>query len=137
MGTYMNVKLKGTSENHIKHCNEEIRALGFKSEVYEGIPYGPFVTREQLIEDARFMNEDPEGLKQCPHFKRPITWNFLEENFIWFRLGFFQCKLSGGTEEEELKQCLIVAKWISKNKNLIDLSKSSNYTSNFIKTYLP
>lgn len=133
----MNVQLKGTSETHIKHCNEEIRALGYKSETYNGVTYGPFVTREQLEEDAYFMNTDPEGLKQCTHFKRPITWDFLEKNFIWFRLGFFQCKLSGGSTEEEIKECLIVAKWISKNKNLIDLEKSENYTSAFIKSYLP
>jgi hypothetical protein len=134
MGTYMYCQLKNTSESHIKDCNEQLRKLGFESKVFNGILYGAFVTREQLDEDSRFMNKDPEGLKQCPHFKRPITHVFLQE-FFWNRIGLCCIKLSS-SEESELRQALIVAKWANKNNELINHKESNHYKPSEVKYYL-
>lgn len=135
MGTYMYCQLKGTSDHHIEQCNNELEKLGFKTEIYEGIKYGAFTTHKRLEEDARFMNEDPEGLKQCPHFERPITPELLQQ-FFWNKIGRFCTKLSGGRSNEELNQALIVAKWAAKNKLLVDQIESSNHTPGIVKSYL-
>lgn len=136
MGTHMTVKLRNTSEKNIKSCNKQIRKMGFKSEVFEGIPYGPFVTNEQLEEDARFMSEDPEGLRQCPGTKRPITPETIEGMAFWLKRGQFYLKLSGGTANEELEQALFVAKWAELNPDKINTEESNNFTVEKVSSYL-
>jgi hypothetical protein len=135
MGTYMYCQLKNTEESHIKECNKEVEKLGFKPINYEGISYGPFLTTEALEQDARFLNEDPEGLKQVTHFKRPISIEFLQ-TFFWNKIGLYCIKLSGGSPKENLLQALIVAKWAAKNKHLIDQEKSSHHTPQIVRSYI-
>lgn len=134
MGTHMTVLLKNTSEKNIKSCNKQVREMGFKSEIFEGIPYGPFVTQEQLEEDARFMNEDPEGLLQNPHQPRPITPEYLTQYF-WLKKGQFYCKLSGANNEE-LEQALIVAQWAELNPSEINKKDSDYYSPAKVKSYI-
>jgi len=131
----MKAVLKDTEEQNILDVNAEIIGRGYVPEIYCGVTYGPFVTREQLTEDARFMNEDPEGLKQCPHFKRPITPEFLSHNFCWLKLGHFQIKLSGG-HDEHVKTAMIIAEWIRENYNRINMRESNNYKVNFVLSYI-
>lgn len=92
MGTYMNCQLKDISEENIKSVNDELTEAGYPTETYGDIKYGAFTTREQLEEDARWMNNDPEGLAQNTHFKRPITVSFLSK-FCWNNIGMYQIKL--------------------------------------------
>ncbi len=139
MGTYMKVVLRDTREENIKKVNSQIIEAGYKPEIYEGITYGPFVTMEQLREDARFMNEDPEGLKQCPHFKRPITPEFLSTNFFWLTLGHFHTKLSGSdrSDIEIFYNLLEVARWVRDNYDMIDIKESNNFWVAFVIKYCP
>lgn len=135
MGTYMHVVLKNTGEENIKQVNSEIIVKGYEPEIYCGVTYGPFVTMEQLIEDARYMNEDPEGLKQCPHFERPIQPMYLSRNFPWLRLGGCQIKLSGGSDDLA-KTAMIIAEWIRENHDRINMRESDNYRTSFVLSYL-
>ena len=135
MGTYMMVVLKDTNEEHIKKVNSEINAMGYEPETFEGIEYGAFVTMAQLTEDARYMNEDPEGLTQCPHFKRPVKPMYLSNNFPWLQLGCVQIKLSA-SEKEQLEIAMIIAEWVRNNNDLIDRRASDNYRVSFVLTYL-
>ena len=80
------------------------------------------------------MNEDPEGLKQSPWQKRPITYEWLE-SFNWNNLGTYQVKLSASSEETIL-QALIIARWAYKNQDKIMQRKSDNYDISFVKSYL-
>lgn len=134
MGTYFKVKLKDKSEANIKSINSDLEKLGYETPTFNNVKYGAFTTREQLKEDARFMNEDKEGLKQSPHLKRPITPDFLEQ-FIWNNIGYCQLKLSGG-ENGTVKLALVVANWINDNKNKIDFKNSDYYQRGFVKSYL-
>ena len=138
MGTYFEVQLKNTSEKNIKGINEELKQLGYIGETYNGIYYGAFNTLETLKEDVRFMNNDPEGLKQAPDFKRPITLKLLQSLAFWKKIGFCQYKLSGGIEEhpEEVHNLHIIAKYIQANPEVINTKKSSNYDMQTVMYYI-
>lgn len=135
MGTYMTCQLKGTTDSHIKQCNEELEKLGFPTNTYNGVKYGAFVTLEQLTEDARFMSEDPQGLKQCSHMRRPVQPVDLEKNFFWFKRGQFCQKLSSSSTDE-LKNAMIVAKWAARHKLMVDQSGSDHFDRTTIKQYM-
>ena len=100
MGTYLRIKLKSKKDDFIKMANESLQGAGYPNETINGIDYGFFPTLEQLREDARFMNEEPEGLKQAPHFERPITPEFLQ-TFFWNVLGEGTIKVSGCDDEQQ------------------------------------
>lgn len=134
MGTYLNIQLKNTTEENILDINADLELIGYPTERFNGIPYGAFVTRERLEEDAHYMNTDPEGLEQCPHFERPITPKLLE-SFIWNRIGFHQTKLSC-METEEVKRVTILRDWIENNLDKIDKDKSDGYERHIIDEYL-
>jgi len=134
MGTYLNLMLKNKAESNIQKVNRELNKMGFISHCYNNINYGAFVTREQLNEDARYMNEDAEGLKQSPHFKRPITPSFLS-SFIWLRIGFHQTKLSGGLSPEEEHNAIILSQWAEENIQEIDMDESKNFQTSVVISY--
>jgi hypothetical protein len=79
-----------------------------------------------LEEDARFMNEDAEGLNQATHWKRPITIDKLQELF-WNEIGCGVIKISGCNDEQQ-KLVDIVRSWINSDhgKKFIDFQKSNN-----------
>lgn len=134
MGTYCKIVLKDKSEENIKKVNEELTKRNFPTEYYNGIPYGAFNTREQINEDVRFMNEDEEGLKQMTHWKRPITFETLDQ-FFWNKIGHFHIKLSGG-HIENVKMARIVSLWAFVNQSKIDLEESDNWEPVFVSNYL-
>ncbi len=135
MGTYMNVVLKDNSEDNIQRCNAEIKAMGYETVMVEGVEFGAFVTMAQLTEDARYMNEDPEGLKDWPHQPRPLKPMTLSNNFPWMKLGGCQIKLSSA-EVEVLRDALFIAEWIRVNNEMINPRESSNYRVSFVQTYI-
>jgi len=135
MGTYCYLHLKDKSEPNIKRVNRLLDRYGiWPVEVHNDVDYGAFTTREQLKEDARYMNEDPEGLKQAPGMQRPISFRELESLF-WNGIGTCVIKLSGGTEDDVLKKLVNVTYYCSDNK-LIDTKLSRDYTPKAIKEYL-
>lgn len=134
MGTYTTIVLKNKTDAHIKQVNGELEKLGYKSEVYNHVNYGAFISNEQLKEDVRFMNEDEEGLKQCPHMKRPLSVNTVNQ-FSWMTLGHYVTKLSS-SGIEDLKQTLIVSKWAIEHLAEIEITESKNYTPEKIRVYL-
>lgn len=90
-----------------------------------------------LQEEADYLNTDPEGLLQLPHFSRPITVSTLANNFLWFRMGEFTCNLSGSPTVVEATDAVAVCKWIIKTKrDYIDTSRSENFSRNIVATYL-
>lgn len=135
MGTYTNLALKDRSEKNILRVNAQLDKLGiWEQEVHNSVPYGAFTSRQQLREDARFMNEDPEGLKQCSHQPRPITANWLE-SFFWNKTGFLVVKLSGGTETDILLRLYSVTAYCLEN-NLIDEKESEYFRLEDIREYI-
>jgi hypothetical protein len=96
-----------------------------------------FIHEKFLQEEANYMNTDPEGLLQLPHFPRPITVSTLASNFFWFRIGEFTYKLSGSPTAVEARDAVAVCKWIIKTKrDYIDTSRSENFSRNIVATYL-
>jgi hypothetical protein len=134
MGTYIYAQLKDTSEENILKQNKILHKLGVETKEFNGVLYGAFVSRTQLEEDARYMNEESEGLKQAPHWQRPITVKMLERVF-WNKIGLFCTKLSGGSTEEELSKALIVALYIRHNRSLFNIKACSNHTVTKVKEY--
>ena len=132
MGTYLTVVLKDKTEEHIKQVNQILEMRGFETEIHEGVKYGAFTTQEQLEEDVRFMNEEPEGLKQAPGMERPITAKDLGQIF-WMKIGHCVFKLSGG---EPPAEALIVANWAKDHKPLINTKESTNYGIAKVKSYI-
>ena len=140
MGTYFELQLKQPTERNIKIANKLLESKGYIGQTANGVYYGAFVTREQLKEDARFMNEDPEGLKQCPHIERPITAKFLEGFVKWNTPGFCQYKLSYMGEDEErittINNIRILSDFAEGYPELIDTKKSDNYDKETVSEYI-
>jgi len=101
MGAYLRVLLKDKSEKNINTANNLLKKLGVEMENHNGVLYGLFTSQAMMEEDARFMNEDAEGLKQMPHWQRPVTVEMLSNSF--YEIGAFIIKISGGTNEWEGK----------------------------------
>ena len=120
MGTYIKIRLKNKTEKNIEKANSLLEKLGFEFEKYEGVRYGLFVTQKMLEEDSRFMNEDEEGKKQCTHFSRPITPEFLERNFFWNEKG---CAMVKYPDEKIVKLKSFV---YGIGKELVDFENSEN-----------
>ena len=126
MGTYIYARLKDKSEESIKKANKSIRRKGYPTETYNGVVYGFFVSKERLEEDARFMNEDPEGLQQAAHWPRPITIEQLQQLF-WNEVGCGVIKISGCNEDDQ-KVVNTVRSWLRTKtaKQMLDFETSEN-----------
>ena len=124
MGTYTKLRLKNTANNFIKTANESLKKYGAKYEVFNNVEYGYFRTDEMIKEDCRFMNEDPEGLKQVPDKKRPITPDYFNSVF-WMERGAFIIKISC-VDSEEIKQIKIIQNWINSGDAMKFLSQKKS-----------
>ena len=126
MGTYIYARLKDKSESAIDAANKSILRKGYPTETHNNVLYGFFTSRAQLEEDARFMNEDPEGLKQAPHWKRPITVDDLSSLF-WNEIGCGVIKISG-CDDQRQRIVDIVRSWLRTKtaKQILDLENSDN-----------
>jgi len=131
MGTYCKIALKDSvQESQIELINQELETKGYLVDVHNGISYGAFFTQKMIQKDLRYMNEDPEGLKQVPHWTRPITAECLQENCFWIRHRQFCTKF--GSQDDERK-ILLVANWAACNKELIGDERSDNWTEQALK----
>ena len=133
MGTYATLFVKDKTDTSIIAINKRLASLGYPTETFEGVLYGAFVSKSQLIEDVRFMNEDPEGLKQQPQVKRPITVKFLT-SFFWNQVGSFCRKISASTDQEK-RQWAIVFRYAHENPNLFDWKRSENCSKAMLRQY--
>ncbi|WP_199119909.1 hypothetical protein [Pedobacter sp. ASV28] len=133
MGTYMTVVLRENLryDAFAKLVNKKlVVSYGAKNDLN-------FNTWEYLQREADFMNADPEGLGQLPHFKRPITKETLHNNFFWLRVGEFSFKLSGTSNPIEALDAIAVCKWIMATKaSYIDKKMSFNYNKRKVASYL-
>ncbi|WP_345201516.1 hypothetical protein [Chryseobacterium ginsengisoli] len=90
-----------------------------------------------LQKDADYMNNDPDGLKEVPDWKRPITATKLSKNFFWLTHGEFSFKLSGCPTLEEAREAIAVCKWLIETNNyFIEAEKSDNYDKETVAEYL-
>ncbi len=127
MGTYTKIILK--DKKHAKKVNKILKEeYGLIYETFNGVEYGYFVTQEMENEDIRYMNEDEEGLKQMPHFKRPInkkTYRSLTK--YWKEVGSFIVKINSPIIEE-LQEIEILQKFLNTEcaKGYINYNKSKN-----------
>jgi hypothetical protein len=126
MGTYIKARLIKKDEGTIKKANESIRKAGYPTEYYEGVEYGFFISKARLKEDARFMNEDEEGLKQQSQQPRPITMKWLT-SFFWNEIGAGIIKITGCGEDDQ-RTVDVVQKWLLTDdaKQFIDFEASEN-----------
>ena len=125
MGTYCKLSLIDKSDTFIKNVNKELHDKGIDRIIYyNDIPYGAFTTHEMLEEDARYMNEDPEGLKQSPDSKRPITVKWLSQ-FFWNEIGTYHLKISAAYAHE-LKKIIAIRNYCRDN-NYLDQKLSENH----------
>ena len=96
-----------------------------------------FISDAFLKDEAEFFNSDPEGMKQIPDFKRPLTPEILTKTFIWYQPGFFQLKISGCVDPTRAINAVAVCNWIKKSQlRYIDTEKSSNYQARILHQYL-
>lgn len=124
MGTYTKIILKNQDEKEILRINREILSLGYRDELRRG----PFYAMKHCRADAKFMNTDPEGLKQMEHLQRPITpKKILGLGMFWIAIGLFCVKISCLNEEEK-HNLRIVMQWAWRNEEKID-RVNSNYWS--------
>jgi len=132
MGKYMSVVLKQPfqADEFIKRLNKDLLSYGAP----ERQRFNPWYF---LREEADFMNTETEGLKQLPHWRRPITPEQLSENFFWLRHGEFSMKLSGSPTPEEAREAIAVSKWIAATKEeFIHTLYSENYERPVLSRYL-
>lgn len=126
MGTYIYARLINKDEESIKKANKSIKKAGYPTEIHNNTTYGFFTSRKQIAEDVRYMNKDEEGLKQMPHWPRPIKEEDLTQLF-WNEIGCGVIKISG-CDDERQNLVDIVKKWIfsADGKRMIDFEKSDN-----------
>lgn len=133
MGRYMTVVLKKHYMNDlfISSLNEELAA---KFGANTGVKFN---TPAYVREEVDFMNYDPEGLKQVPHWKRPITIEVLQTNAFWLRIGEFSFKLSAAEGAVPALDAVAICKWLIKTKcRYIDRVASDNYDLKIVREYL-
>lgn len=123
MGTYCRIVLKASvPDAQVEEINAALYQQGFPIEIHNGVPYGAFHTEAMIQEDVRYMNEDPEGLKQAIGWKRPITVEYLEQNWMFTRRRQFCMKFGGGDEDDSMIR--VVSSWARQNRELIDEAQS-------------
>ncbi len=133
MGRYMIVVLADEYKNDafIIQLNKEL------FEIYGANNSEKFNSWQYLQEEADYINKHPEGKKQLPDWKRPITKEALHKNFFWFRMGEFHFKLSGGATAEQARDAVAVCKWIVRTKGrYINKKECSDYKVKIVKEYL-
>lgn len=133
MGRCMTVVLKAAHRNDlfISLLNQQL------AREFGGNVGTTFVTQQYVEQEADFINTDPEGLKQLPHWKRPVTAAQLSRNFFWYRIGEFSFKLSGCSGSDEARDAIAVCKWIQQTKGrYIELKASENYRPAVVREYL-
>ncbi len=125
MGTYTILRLKNKSEKNIKKVNDLLKNYGAKYETFEGVEFGYFRTLAMTLEDCRYMNEDPEGLKQATQQARPIKPEYIED-FFWNERGTYSVKISS-LNDDERNEINIISKWLNDGgKEFLNLSTSEN-----------
>jgi hypothetical protein len=133
MGTYMTVVLreKYKQEFNINKINTDLFLFfGANQDTHFG-------TRQQLQEEANFLNHDPEGLTFFPGWKRPIAAKDLAATSFWLRVGEFSCKISGIEDPQEARNAVAVCKWIiATGSTYISTRKSSYYEPAVIQEYV-
>ena len=133
MGTYARIVLKKTvTGKKLKEINRELSRRGIPIAVHEGVEYGAFITNETMAEDVRFMNEDPEGLKQMPGTPRPVTINQVIDQYF-YKPRLFCRKLR---YEDEMQEVAIVVAWAEEHPELIDQNESSYCQREEIDSFL-
>lgn len=133
MGRYMIVVLKPQYNNdgHMVRLNKQLQ------EEFGAATAQVFNTWKFLQEEADFMNHDPEGLRQIPDWKRPITPLQLHNNFFWLRVGELHIKLSACSDMDKARNAIAVCKWVIKTKGLyIKKAASSNHSKKIVAEYL-
>ncbi len=133
MGRYMTVVLKEghRSDVFIQLLNEDLLTRFGANTCLK------FNSWEYLQGEADYINNHPEGIKQLPDWKRPITKEALHRNFFWFRNGAFSFKLSGGGTADEARDAVAVCKWLMATKcKYIDKATSENYSKEIVQQYL-
>ncbi len=127
MGTYTKIALK--NKKHAKMVNTILKKeYGLTYQTFNGVEYGCFVTQEMENEDIRYMNEDEEGLKQMPHFKRPINKRTYRSLTKYCKeVGAFIVKINSPLDEQ-LQQIEVLQKFLNTEyaKQYIDYKKSKN-----------
>ena len=114
----------------IKRINEDLLSFGAPGRQR----FNPWYF---LQEEADFINEDPEGLKQLRDWERPVTPRQLSENFFWLCHGTFSMKLSGSPTLGEALDAIAVSKWIAvTRKKYINTHCSEHYERPILSEYL-
>jgi hypothetical protein len=122
MGTYARIVLKETvTEKELKKINRELSRRGIPIAVHEDVEYGAFITNETMVKDVRFMNEDPEGLKQMPGIPRPVTIDQVICRYF-YKPRLFCRKIR---YEDKIREVAIVVAWAEEHPELIDQDESS------------
>jgi len=117
----------------VHQINDDLENQGFPTEVYNKVKYGAFTTLESLKEDARFMTEDEEGLKQLKGWQRPITFEILEQ-FFWNQRNSFVKKISCLNEEEKTLVIMVMG-YAYLNENYFEWSKSKYANKDDLRNY--
>jgi hypothetical protein len=133
MGTYMTVVLQKDY-----HGEAAINKINNDLFLYFGANHGVhFGTRQQLQQETDYLNQHPDGLKQLPGWKRPISAMELEQAAHWLRIGEFSFKISAVETTDEARDAVAVCKWImaTKGKYIVP-RRSSNYQQRIIQQYL-
>lgn len=133
MGRYMTVVLKEKYQNDffIELLNMELATT------YGANSGNKFNTWAHIKSEAHYMNHDPEGLQQLPHWERPITAESLHKNFFWLRMGEYSFKLSCPSRSDEARDAVAICKWIIKTKGkFINKHASDNYYPAILREYL-
>ena len=111
MGRYMIVVLRDRykTETFIEETNKHlIQQFGAPAGVH-------FVSRQFVQGEADYINTDPKGLKQIPHFSRPVTPETLSNCFFWYRIGEFHAKINS-LEQKQALAAIAISKWITQTK---------------------
>jgi hypothetical protein len=87
-------------------------------------------------EDLRFMNNDPEGLKQMSQQPRPIKAESLE--VFGMIVGQYRAKISCPSESEVVEMKAIAA-WLKSDPSNIDYinKEESEYLDRLLEDYSP
>jgi hypothetical protein len=123
MSTVAILSLLSNDDPSIQRVNQELSELGFNSEIYDDIRYGPFPCMDHLTSYSQWLNTDPIGQTEISHFERPITTDFLQ-SFPWYQIGCYYVTLNG-LSPQEISQYSIVYNFAFNHQDLFDWSRSN------------
>ena len=107
MGAYTRIVLKRAG--FAEKVNNRLKELGLVYPMHNGVEWGLFRTEKMEEEDIRFVNEDPEGLKQNPTHPRPVGRDYFKN--MGMKVGVWEVKISCPLEEEE-KQIAVMQEFL-------------------------